>query len=112
MNLVVATPGKDPISAANSLNKIFANTCNDWTDATSDYQGTQGDTDGTAAGWTELGSTAPCNFVRSLYCFADVDLSPPVIEEDSIPSLSLFGLVILLALLAGTGVFAARRQRG
>lgn len=56
---------------------VSTSTCNDWTDATSDYQGTQGDTDATAAGWTELGGTVPCDFVRSLYCFADVDIAPP-----------------------------------
>ena len=44
--------------------------CGDWTDATGGSNGTQGQFPSTTGTWTELGSPAPCNFQRALYCFS------------------------------------------
>jgi PKD repeat protein len=61
-----------------------AETCSDWTDSKNSSQGAQGDTDNTDGTWTQLGSTAPCDFNRRLYCFADV--SAPVENETDMDS--------------------------
>ena len=44
-------------------------TCSDWTDDTGSSSGTQGTTSKTGA-WTQLASTAACDFARALYCFS------------------------------------------
>jgi len=90
---------------------VTANTCSNWTEATDASQGTQGEPSTTGNVWTERGNVVDCGFIRSLYCFADVDISPPpVVAEPAIPTLGFFGLGILLVLLAGTGVFITRRR--
>ena len=91
---------------------VSADTCSDWTDGTNGQQGTQGDNDGTNATWTELGGTAPCDFQRRLYCFADVDASPPVTgggpsaSATAVPTLSIYALGLTML---GLIVIAARR---
>jgi hypothetical protein len=57
-------------------------TCSDWTDNTNSSIATQGDNTSAISTWTQLGSTAPCDFQRRLYCFADAAIDSTCDDGD------------------------------
>ena len=85
--------------------------CNDWTDDSEGASASQGDLSRADGAWTEIPSTAPCNFTRSLYCFSGAQF---VVEETFadvtfIPEPSAAALSI--AAVTTLGLIRARRRR-
>jgi hypothetical protein len=75
--------------------------CDDWTDAADGVNGTQGQFPSTTTTWTQLGSTAPCAYQRSFYCFS----APAFHAEETFADVS-FIPEPSTTLLQGTALFA------
>ena len=65
------TVSGNPWTGTESDGSPAADTCGDWMDGTGGSSGARGEYPSTSARWTRIPSTAPCNFMSSLYCFSD-----------------------------------------
>jgi hypothetical protein len=83
-----ATVDGNPWTGTESDGTGGADNCGDWADGTNAGSGIQGDTESATATWTRLGSTAPCDFQRGLYCFAGA-VVPGVPDETNVCSQEL-----------------------
>ncbi len=88
-----------------------AGLCTDWTSNSSDLVAGIGDLSAADANWTDVGGGNNCDLYNRLYCFSDVEASPPPATSatTNIPTLSVWAL-ITLAVLFGLMVFANRRR--